>query len=189
MSRCTTSTCPHGRGVFAWLGDGPWLGDESDPDYGSYPWVHDTTMVPGHLQVCDLMPFATPAEAGEDCKGCGHDSSRHAWPTGPIRHGEDRSPKECLDCDCPRMRYAAVTQAAPDEDEDRLMLGEAVPGAPGACSREGCAHSAPYHRNGRGRGYRGRACRSCRCPGWTDEAGAVMPPEPDTQLTLFGDAA
>jgi hypothetical protein len=72
---------------------------------------------------------------------------------------------------------------------DRLMRGEAVPGAPGACSRERCAHSAPYHRNGRGRGHRGSACRSCRCPGWTDEAGAVMPPEPDAQLTLFGEAA
>jgi len=65
VSFCTTAACPHGRGVFIWLADGPWLGGESDPDYGGYPWVHDTTMVPGHLQVCDLKPFATPEDAGE----------------------------------------------------------------------------------------------------------------------------
>ena len=64
MSRCVTGTCPHSRGVFAWLGDGPWLGDQADPDYGRYPWVHDTTMIPGHLTVCELMPFAAPEEAG-----------------------------------------------------------------------------------------------------------------------------
>ena len=28
---CTTAACPHGRGVFVWLGDGPWLGDPADP--------------------------------------------------------------------------------------------------------------------------------------------------------------
>jgi len=65
MSRCITGTCPHERGVFIWLADGPWRGDPADPDYGRYPWVHDTTMIPGHLTVCDLMPFATAMEAGE----------------------------------------------------------------------------------------------------------------------------
>lgn len=58
MSVCTRATCPHERGVFIWLGDGP------DAD-GTYPWVHDTTMIPGHLVVCDLMPGATAEEAGE----------------------------------------------------------------------------------------------------------------------------
>jgi len=65
MSRCITGTCPHERGVFIWLADGPWRGDPADPDYGRYPWVHDTTMIPGHLTVCELMPFATAIEAGE----------------------------------------------------------------------------------------------------------------------------
>lgn len=65
MSRCTTGTCPHKRGVFIWLGDGPWRDDPADPDYGRYPWVHATTMIPGHLTVCELMPFATALEAGE----------------------------------------------------------------------------------------------------------------------------
>lgn len=190
MSVCTTGTCPHDRGVFVWLGDGPWRGDESDPDYNSYPWVHDTTMVPGHLEVCELMPFATPAEAGEACEDCGCGSGRHVWPTGPIGHGGDRMPKECLDCACLRMRYRAVTPVRPAGEEDRLMRGEAVPGAAGACSRERCAHSALRHRSGSSRSYRGSACRSCRCPGWTDEPLAVMPPDPDVQLALFGrDAA
>jgi len=65
MSRCITGTCPHERGVFIWLADGPWRGDPVDPDYGGYPWVHDTTMIPGHLTVCELMPFATAIEADE----------------------------------------------------------------------------------------------------------------------------
>jgi hypothetical protein len=65
MSRCITGTCPHERGVFIWLPDGPWRGDPADPDYNRYPWVHNTTMIPGHLTVCDLMPFATAIEAGE----------------------------------------------------------------------------------------------------------------------------
>jgi DNA (cytosine-5)-methyltransferase 1 len=65
VSTCTTGTCPHGRGVFIWLGDGPWQGEAADPDNGRYPWVHDTSVSPGHLHVCDLMPFATPREARE----------------------------------------------------------------------------------------------------------------------------
>lgn len=69
MSVCTTGKCPHKQGkqgVFIWLGDGPWLDDPADPDYGRYPWVHDTTMIPGHLVVCDLLPFATAEEAEEE---------------------------------------------------------------------------------------------------------------------------
>lgn len=58
MSVCTRAECPHDRGVFIWLGDGP------EPD-GTYPYVHDTTMAPGHLEVCGAMPFATAEEAGE----------------------------------------------------------------------------------------------------------------------------
>lgn len=60
MSVCTRAVCPHEppQGVFIWLGDGP------EPD-GTYPWVHDTSKSPGHLEVCELMPFATPEEAGE----------------------------------------------------------------------------------------------------------------------------
>jgi hypothetical protein len=65
VSTCTTGTCPHGKHSFIWLGDGPWEGDLADPDFGRYPWVHSTTLIPGHLTVCDLMPFATPEEAGE----------------------------------------------------------------------------------------------------------------------------
>jgi hypothetical protein len=65
MSKCVTGTCPHDRGVFIWVADGPWLGNPSEPDYGCFPWVHSTTMTPGHLHVCDLKPFATAAEAGE----------------------------------------------------------------------------------------------------------------------------
>lgn len=65
MSVCTTGTCPHGKDSFIWLGDGPWLGDPADPDYGRYAWVHASPVGPGHLEVCDLTPFATAAEAGE----------------------------------------------------------------------------------------------------------------------------
>ena len=67
MSVCTPGKekCPHGYGTFIWFADGPWLGDPADPDYGRYPWVHNVTMIPGHLTVCDLTPFATAEEAGE----------------------------------------------------------------------------------------------------------------------------
>jgi hypothetical protein len=46
--------------------------------------------------------------------------------------------------------------------EDRLSRGEAVPGGPGACGRDGCAHLTLWHgQNGR---YRRRPCRQCDCP-------------------------
>jgi hypothetical protein len=101
VSFCTRSTCPHDRGVFVWLGDGPWLGDPADPDYGSYPWVHDTTMTPGHLEVCELMAFATPREAGELC-ACGCPSHVHRWNPGPIGH--EYKPRPCP-CGCPDFRH------------------------------------------------------------------------------------
>lgn len=95
MSECITATCPHQRGAFIWLGDGP----DSD---GTYPWVHDTTMIPGHLVICELMPGATAGEAGEACARCGCDNRDHR------SHGEaftrlDRGPCKCGDC--PGMVY------------------------------------------------------------------------------------
>lgn len=108
MSVSTTTSCPHGQHSFVWLGGGPWLGDKADPDYGSYPWVHAAPVGPGSLEVCDLMPFASPAEAGEACADCGHGSGRHEWPPDPVTLGEDRSPGRCLDCPCARMRYGTA---------------------------------------------------------------------------------
>lgn len=100
MSECITGTCPHGRGAFIWLPDGP------DAD-GTYPWVHDTTMLPGRMIVCDLMPGATAEEAGEACARCGCGSREHAKPeAGPLPSGllhRDRGPCEC--CQCPGMVY------------------------------------------------------------------------------------
>jgi hypothetical protein len=58
VSVVTRAVCPHERGVFVWLSDGP------QPD-DTYPWVHDTSTSPGHLEVCELMRFATAEEAGE----------------------------------------------------------------------------------------------------------------------------
>jgi hypothetical protein len=101
VSFCTRGTCPHDRGVFAWLGDGPWFGDPADPDHGNFPWVHDTTMPPGHLEVCELKPFATPEEAGELC-ACGHPSHEHHWPTGPVTC--EYRPVPCP-CGCPDFRH------------------------------------------------------------------------------------
>ena len=57
------------------------------------------------------------------------------------------------------------------------------------CLRGGCGHNKPAH------GPRApRPCREpgCRCPGWTDEPGAAMPPAPPVQGDLFtqdGEAA
>lgn len=76
----------------------------------------------------------------------------------------------------------------PEDGEvcDRLARGEAVPGGPGACTREGCGHLTLWHRKGSGYpNYKRQPCEKCRCPRWTDEPGAVMPPEPDVQLNLF----
>jgi hypothetical protein len=68
---------------------------------------------------------------------------------------------------------------------DLLSRGEAVPGGPGACTREGCHHLTLWHgEHGR---YRDRPCTrpGCRCTGFTDERGAVIRTEPDAQHTLF----
>ena len=87
MSRCNTGTCPHERGVFIWLADGPWRGEPADPDYGRYPWVHNTTMIPGHLTVCELMPFATAIEAGEAPMTTGRWNYRSGEPADRSRPG------------------------------------------------------------------------------------------------------
>jgi hypothetical protein len=93
--------CPHDRGVFIWLADGP----EAD---GTYPWVHDTTVGPGLLEVCGLMPFATAAEAGEVC-ACRHSSGRHVAAPGPILAGLAANLRPC-DCGCPDFRHWADGQ-------------------------------------------------------------------------------
>jgi hypothetical protein len=64
----------------------------------------------------------------------------------------------------------------PDEvgAEDRLSRGEAVPGGPGACDRDGCAHLTLWHgENGR---YRGKPCRQCDCPAYVaqPEGAAIL---------------
>ena len=58
--------------------------------------------------------------------------------------------------------------------EDRLARGEAVPGGPGACDRDGCAHLTLWHgEHGR---YRNRPCRQCDCPAYTaqPEGAAIL---------------
>lgn len=202
MSVCTKGTCPHGRGVFVWLGDGPWLGDPADPDHGRYPWVHDTTApgARGHLQVCELMPFATSEEAGEVC-ACGH--HEHEAEPGPLPAGMIAKPRPCLSCGCPdfehrpedlakwrqagllgsnRFRAGETTPQPADEHEQgaRLSAGDAVPGHPGACKRSGCAHLTLWH--GKPGRFKAGPCRRCGCPGFTSEAGQVMPA---LQLELF----
>lgn len=105
MSFCTTGTCPHDRDVFIWLADGPWLGDPADPDFGGYPWVHATAASPGHLEVCELKPFATAEEAGQVC-ACGHDS-RHHPPSGPVPDAPAVAARAmpCRDCGCTDFRH------------------------------------------------------------------------------------
>ena len=102
MSMCITSTCAHDRDVFIWVADGPWFGDASDPDSGRYPWVHATSSSPGHLEVCDLKPFAAAEEAGEVC-ACGHESRRHE--AGPVSAGRSAASLPCLDCGCGDFRH------------------------------------------------------------------------------------
>jgi hypothetical protein len=111
MSVVTRAICPHGRGVFVWLGDGPWLGDPADPDYGGYPYVHDTSTSPGHLEVCELMPFATAEEAGEVC-ACSHSSGWHEVAPGPIPAGMLAKPRSCSwrSCGCPDFRHWAESR-------------------------------------------------------------------------------
>ena len=47
---------------------------------------------------------------------------------------------------------------------DRLARGEAVPGGPGTCARDGCAHLTLWH--GEHSRHRGRPCRQCSCPAY-----------------------
>ena len=61
-----------------------------------------------------------------------------------------------------------------DSAEDRLARGEAVPGGPGACDRDGCAHLTLWHgEHGR---YRKRPCRQCDCPAYLPqpEGAAIL---------------
>ena len=58
-----------------------------------------------------------------------------------------------------------MSAATPRDDWagiDRLAHGEAVPGHPHACAREGCAHGNPQHTPK----TTARACEQCSCPGW-----------------------
>lgn len=102
MSFSVRSICPHGRGVFAWLGGGPWTGDPADPDHGRYAWVHDTSVSPGHLEVCDRMPFASAEEAGEVC-ACGHPALDHRAAPGPLPSGMIAKRRPCA-CGCTDFR-------------------------------------------------------------------------------------
>jgi hypothetical protein len=108
VSVVTRAVCPHERGVFIWLGDGPWAVDPADPEHGRYPYVHDTSTSPGHLEVCELMAFATAAEAGEVC-ACSHSSGWHGAGPGPIPAGRLAKPRSCSwrSCDCPDFRHWA----------------------------------------------------------------------------------
>jgi hypothetical protein len=45
---------------------------------------------------------------------------------------------------------------------DRLAHGDAVPGHPHACARDGCGHGKPQHTPK----TTARACEQCPCPGW-----------------------
>lgn len=181
------ATCDHGRGVFIWLGE--------RTEDGRYVWVHDTTGpgARGVLTVCDRMTPATAVEAGEACAACGHDKGEggHLWPEG--RHvGEYPSPLACA-CGCPAWIQpppspGALVSVIDEEDAERrrrLCAGESVPGGPGACARDGCGHLIGWHRDRAGR-HKGRPCHQCRCPGWTGQPGAEMPPQPPVQDSLPG---
>jgi hypothetical protein len=127
MSICIPGNCPHERDVFIWVADGPWFGDASDPDSGRYPWVHATSSSPGHLEVCDLKPFATAEEAGEVC-ACGHESRRHA--PGPVPVGRPAASLPCLDCGCADFRHRPEDLARERGREDWRRAGAIVTGAP-----------------------------------------------------------
>ena len=60
-------------------------------------------MNPGRLEVCELMRFATPEEAGEVC-ACGHPSHEHKAGRGPAPSGEVGNPRPCA-CGCPDFRH------------------------------------------------------------------------------------
>jgi hypothetical protein len=66
---------------------------------------------------------------------------------------------------------------------DRLAHGEAVPGAPGACARPGCAHSMPWHTPANPR----RPCERCGCRAYarTGCLAASAPHAPPVQGVLF----
>jgi hypothetical protein len=68
----------------------------------------------------------------------------------------------------PRPRPGGVMTPREGELTDRLARGEAVPGGPGACARDDCAHALVRHsRHGRKR------CERCPCPGFERQAGGT----------------
>jgi hypothetical protein len=142
MSICTRAGCPHERGVFVWLGDGPWQGDPADPDHGRYPWVHDTASedARGHLEVCELMPFAAPEEAGEVC-ACGHSSGSHEVAPGPLPAGLLAKPPQ-------KPKPPTVTflpGVTPPDELAARRKAEVERREAGRCADPGCLQLPPNH--------------------------------------------
>jgi hypothetical protein len=174
MNRCTTGTCPHERGVFIWLADGPWRGDPADPDYGRYPWVHNTTMIPGHLTVCELMPFATAIEAGETPMTTGAGTAVLAnLPTAVVRNRVSVKPGSVVQLslfdDAALQETAGGVPVTADTPESAIGAGFKVaqvgfpvanplaphgPAAIGSTSAPGRANRARQHDQHRVRGRR-----------------------------------
>lgn len=89
MSYCTQASClAHRRGVFIRL-------DLGEP----FPWVHSGGMGP-----CDGIPPATAQQAGEVC-ACGHPSSVHRAPGGPLPAGLLAHRRACGECGCPDFAH------------------------------------------------------------------------------------
>jgi hypothetical protein len=183
MSVVTRAICPHNRGAFLWLGDGPYRGEESDPDNNGYPWVHDTSSpdARGALEVCELMPFATAEEAGEVC-ACGHSAGRHVAGPEPIPAGRLAKPRAC-DCGCPDFRHWA---------EGRPMwscrlscgcgfLAHYVP-KPGVGAYVSCTASLAHQTS-----YRIESVTPVVVEAKPLEAEPQATEKPLEQLTLFGD--
>jgi hypothetical protein len=180
MSRCITGTCPHERGVFIWLADGPWRGDPADPDYGRYPWVHNTTMIPGHLTVCELMPFATAIEAGEAPMTTGAGTAVLAnLPTAAVRDRVSFKPGPVVQlslfddaaleataggvlvtADTPESAIGTGVKAAQASFPVANPLTPPGPAAFGSTPAPGCTNRAKQHDQHRARGREQRHARS-----------------------------
>ena len=89
-------------------------------------------------------------------------------------------------CEHPAPRRSRRMIPGQDDDaEDRLARGEAVPGGPGACDRDGCAHLTLWHgEHGR---YRGPALPPVRLPGLPcpSPAGAAILGQLHAVLTRY----
>jgi hypothetical protein len=64
---------------------------------------------------------------------------------------------------------AAAARIAEGQRIDRQARGEAIPGAPGACTRPGCAHPMIWHEHAN----RNRPCERCDCGGFQRGAAAA----------------